>query len=84
MFMGSWTFAGKETEKLTLNSEYNTDQPYASCYPYDYPVLVTNREAGSAHRRLIQEYDRIARSNKTYIRSTIKTEEVQTDRYPKV
>ena len=53
-----------------------------SCYRYDYPILVANREAGSAHERLILEDGRIARSrNKTYIRRTIKREEVETDRY---
>jgi hypothetical protein len=75
----------KETKKLTLNGEYKTDPPCDSCYRYDYPLLVPNGDAGSAHERLIREDGRAARSrNKTYIRSTIKIEEVQTDRYPKI
>jgi hypothetical protein len=82
--MNSWTFTGKKTKKLTLNGEHKTDHPCASCYRYDYPVLVTNDETGSVHEGLIREDGRIARSrNKTYIRRTIKREEVETDRYPK-
>jgi hypothetical protein len=79
--------SGKESKRLTLNGEYNTDHPCASCYRYDYPLPVPNGEAASsnAHERLILEDGRIARSrNKTYIRSTIKREEAEMDRYPKI
>jgi hypothetical protein len=83
--MNSWTFTGKETKKLTLNSEHKTDHPCASCYRHDHPLLVPNGEASSAHERLIREDSWIARlRNKTYIRSTIKRDEVETDRYPKI
>jgi hypothetical protein len=83
--MDCWTFTGKETRKLTLNGEYKIDRPCASCYRYEYPLPVENGDAGSAHERLIQEDGRIARSrNRTYIRSTIKREEEETDRYPKI
>jgi hypothetical protein len=83
--MDSWTFAGKETKRLTLNSENKTDHPCASCYRYDYPILVANGDAGRAYECLILEDGRVTRSrNKTYIRSTIKREEVETDRYPKI
>lgn len=76
---------GKGDEELTLNGEYKTDHPCASCYRHDYPLLVPNGEAGSTHERLIREDGRFARlRNKTYIRSTIKREEVETDRYPKI
>ena len=68
-----------------MNGEYKTDHPCTGCYRYDYPVLVPNGDAGSAHEGLIRENGRIARSrNKTYIRSTIKREEAETERYPKI
>jgi len=60
--MNSWTLTGKETKKLTLNGEHNTEHPRASCYRYYYPLLVPNGEAGGAHERLIREDGRIARS----------------------
>jgi hypothetical protein len=83
--MGSWTFTGKETKKLTLNGEYKADHPCASCYRHDYPLPVPNGEASSAHECLTREDGRISRSrNKTYIRRTIKREEVETDRYPNI
>lgn len=45
--MNFWTFTRKETKKLTLNGEYDTDHPCGSCYRYDCPVLVPNHDAGS-------------------------------------
>jgi hypothetical protein len=65
-----------------VNEKYNVGPQYANCYCHNGLLLVPNGETNGVNECLIHE-ERIGSENRTYLRSTIKREEVAMDRYPK-
>jgi hypothetical protein len=66
-----------------LNLGYNIGHPCASCYRYDDPLLIPYSDTSDAREYLIPE-KLIESGNRTYTRSTIKSEAAAMARYPKI
>jgi hypothetical protein len=68
-----------KNKELTLNEEYNVGPQYANCYCHNDLLPVPNGETGGVRECLIREM-MVGSGNRTYMRSTIKREEVAMER----
>ena len=82
MFYIKWGFLTFRRKELALNLESNVDYPNASCDRYNSLLLVPNGETGRVHECLIQGKI-VDQGNRTYMRSTIKSEAEERARYAK-